>query len=762
MFRIMPLLTRRFRITIAVLLSLPILLVLLDALAPVDLEPRPGSRLVIAADGQPLRAFADRQGVWRYPITLDEVSPNYLEALIGYEDRFFYRHPGVNPLSIIRAFFQAIRYGEVVSGGSTLTMQVARLRYPEPRTLWGKLKEVVRALQLEWHYSKDDILTYYLNHAPFGGTVEGVQAAALTYFGYDVRYLTDAQAALLAVLPQAPTRYRPDIHPQAAQQARNKLLSRLVEQAIWSQARVDDAYLEQVVAIPRVNYQRAPLLSRRLSQEFSGAVVTSTIDADWQGIVERRVRNYVETIDENVSAAVMIMENGTGNVPVYVGSADFGSEDRAGHVDMVQAIRSPGSTLKPFIYGLSMDAGQLHSESLLMDVPLRFGDYQPDNFTGGFSGAVSVQDALQQSLNVPAVQVLEQVGPARLYLRLQQAGALLQLPRGEQPNLAMALGGLGTNLESLVTLFSALDNQGQTRQPRFTDQEASASFPLLSPGSAWIVRKMLADAENAPHGIALKTGTSYGFRDSWAVAVAQGYTVGVWIGRPDGAPVTGHFGRRTAVPLLVNTLVPRLRSNALPPQPDSVSMQTICWPTGQPEPEIRCDEQRDALVLENTLPLSWMQIGRHPAEVVANRQTLQLATDSGLQVPFGCELPSTKKTVALWPLPLDAWRPNDQRVQSRLPVYDPRCDAQLENTPRLPVRIAGLREGDVIIADPSVPVRISLWAEGGQEPFYWYLNGNLQSERAKQFEFIPQSQHRYEVVLMDYQGQLDRQIIEAK
>ena len=340
---------RRWVIALAipgVLVGLTLLiLVVIDRLAPVDLTPRPGSQVVTTNHDQLLRAFADAEGVWRYPVTLAEVSPYYLEALIGYEDRFFYRHPGVNPFALIRAAGQALWYGEVVSGGSTLTMQVARLRYPEPRTLTGKLKEMLRALQLDWHYSKAEILNYYLNHAPFGGTLEGVQAASLSYLGYPAQDLTRAQAALLAVLPQAPSRYRPDRHPERAEAARNKLMQRLAKQGIWPAEVVDDAREERVIAVPMQRYQSAPLLARRLVDAAATSATPklthrTALNLNWQRQVEALVPAYVQAIDRQVSAAVMIMDNRTGLVRTYVGSADFTDPARAAHVDMVSAIRS--------------------------------------------------------------------------------------------------------------------------------------------------------------------------------------------------------------------------------------------------------------------------------------------------------------------------------------------------------------------------------------------------------------------------------------
>lgn len=746
-------LSRPAKITIAVPIALFFLFLVLDFVAPVDLNPRQGSTLVLADDQTVLRAFADDEGVWRYPVTLDDVSPLYLEALIGYEDRFFYKHPGVNPFSLGRAFLQALRYGEVVSGGSTLTMQVARLRYPERRNLLGKFKEIVRALQLELHFSKARILTYYLNHAPFGGTVEGVQAAALTYLGYGARDLTHAQAALLAVLPQSPSRLRPDRHPLLAEDARNKVLDRLALYKVWDKTLVEDAKAETVISLTKETPQIAPLFARRLAASSEDSVIKSHIDFHWQRHTEQLLMDYVQSIGDEISAAILIMESKTGKVRVYAGSADFNSTSRAGHVDMVKSIRSPGSTLKPFIYGLAMDEGLVHSESLLMDVPLKFNDYQPNNFNGGFSGPVSMSDSLQRSLNIPAVQVLDRLGPVGFYLSLQAAQAQLELPRGASPNLSVGLGGVGTNLESLVALYSSLDNNGYAQKLVFKETESSNEYVLLSPGSAWVIRSILARDPNAPHGIALKTGTSYGFRDSWALGVADGYTIGVWVGRPDGSPVTGHFGRQTAVPLLVNALFPRLNNNELPKQPESVSVENICWPTGQIEEDKLCDEQRTAWVLDKTIPASWM--GLRTDALFLNKLELSLAEDTDLQVPFGCLVPYRVEEVAFWPPALDGWLPQDWRSYARLPENDGRCEAVTIAERAIPLKLNGVEDGDTLQFLNQEAFTVRLRAEGGQQPFHWYVNGEYVST-GQALDLIPETLYRYEIVVMDYHGRLDR------
>jgi penicillin-binding protein 1C len=727
-----------------------------DVINPVDLIPKPGSTVVLASDSSPLRAFADTNGVWRFPIEITNVSPFYLEALINYEDRHFYRHPGVNPLSLIRALYQAITAGQVISGGSTLTMQVARLRYPESRTIIGKLKEIVRALQIELHYTKEDVLTFYINHAPFGGTIEGVQAASLTYFGYGAQDLTEAQAALLAVLPQAPTRYRPDRNPLKAQTARDKVIDRLVKFNVWSEDTAVDAKQEAVSVSGLFQFQSAPLLARRLSRSSNQNIIHSTINNGWQRSAQAIAKEYVQGIGDHVSAAILVMENETGKTRTYVGSADFSDAKRFGHVDMITAIRSPGSTLKPFIYGLAIDEGLIHSESLLMNVPLRFGDYQPENFSGGFTGPVSVSQALVSSLNVPAVQVLEQLGPVPFYLALKSAGANLKLPGQDRPSLAIALGGLGANLESLVTLMASLDNKGKTISPTYRSNQQSIEGELLSEGSAWIIRSILASNTNSPMGLAIKTGTSYGFRDSWALAVANGHTIGVWVGQPDGTPLTGHYGSQTAVPLLAQIASLVIQNNPSSSKPADVIKESICWPTGQQESAEHCDIKKEAWILDQQRPNTLMTLVTSDHAYDSTKTKLRLATDTKMQVPFGCSVPYLEKTVVLWPSALQKWvSPNYQNSQ-RLPLFDDRCSRNLTSTALSKLEISGIREGDAIIVTEGSSREITLSAEGGQAPYYWYINGKREELSNRALTFKAEGENTYNIVLMDYHGQIDR------
>ncbi|WP_161988784.1 penicillin-binding protein 1C, partial [Xanthomonas perforans] len=447
---------RWLRLSAAALLSV---MLLLDLAFPLPLpKSRDTSTLVVARDGTPLRAFADRNGVWRYPATPQSVSPLYLQALLNYEDRWFWRHPGVNPWGLLRAGGQWIGQGHIVSGGSTLTMQVARILDPHTRTPWGKAKQLLRALQLEAHLSKHEILMLYLERAPYGGTIEGVEAASWAYLGKPARALSHAEAALLAVLPQSPSRLRPDRHPEAAQRARDKVLDRMVELGVWSRAQVDDARIEPVVTRSLKPPLHAALLAQRLhSAQPRAARIATTLDVELQRTLEERVSTYFSQLPERTSAALLVVDNATMEARAYVGSASFGDRKRLGHVDMVQAWRSPGSTLKPFLYGMALDDGLIHSESLLVDAPQSFGDYRPGNFDAAFNGPVSAATALRLSLNVPAVDLLDRIGPARFAARLSNAGIALHFPSGSTPSLALILGGTGAQLQELVGAFAALN-----------------------------------------------------------------------------------------------------------------------------------------------------------------------------------------------------------------------------------------------------------------------------------------------------------------
>ncbi|NNB14775.1 peptidoglycan glycosyltransferase PbpC [Pseudomonas fragi] len=756
------------------LLALCALLWLADRIWPLPLPRDDQARVVLAEDGTPLWRFADANGVWRYPVQVSEVSPLYLDALLTYEDRWFFQHPGVNPLALGRAAWQNLSGGRVLSGGSTLSMQVARLLDPHERTLPGKLRQLWRTAQLEWHLSKPQILELYLNRAPFGGTLQGVAAASWAYLGKSPQQLTRSEAALLAVLPQAPSRLRPDRHPQRAQVARDKVLRRLAEYRVWPQTAVSEALQEPLLLAPRLEPSLAPLLARRLNRPGSPPLIRTTIDVGLQRRLEDLLLGWRARLPDHTSAAVVVVETENMAVRAYLGSVDINDARRFGHVDMITAMRSPGSTLKPFLYGMAMDAGLIHSESLLQDVPRRFGDYRPGNFSQGFSGPVSASAALVTSLNLPAVQLLEAYGPKRFAADMRNGGVPLSLPALAEPNLALILGGAGSRLEDLVSGYSALAREGRSANLRLQPDDALRERRMLSPGAAWVIRRILsgqarpdrdptAELVQRPQ-LAWKTGTSYGFRDALAIGVGPRYLIGVWIGRPDGTPVPGQFGLASAAPLMLqvhDVLSNRdsQRGIVAPVQavPGSVGVAAICWPLGQPmnKDDLNCRRQRFAWTLDRTTPPTLLAADQPLG--VGLREIIRV-NPQGLRVGPQCA-DGQQREVALWPAPLEPWLPRVERREARMPAASTQCPPPPLNT-LTPLSIVGVRDGDRLRrpAASQAVLRLALSALGGDGRRWWFINGAPigNSAQPEVFNTPLEQPGRYELSVLDESGQTAR------
>jgi len=528
------------------------------------------SHVVLDREGRLLRAYATGQGRWRLPATEKDVDPRFLKLLFAYEDKRFRSHHGVDPVALTRAAWQFSTSGHIVSGGSTITMQVARLLEPrEHRSLAAKLRQIACAIELEAALSKDDILSLYLTLAPYGGNLEGVRAASLAYFGKEPRRLSLGEAALLVSLPQSPELRRPDRFADVARAARDRVLDRVALAGAVPQDEIARAKSESVPNARKVLPVLAPHAADQIvAAEPSRQIHRLTIESPLQKTLEDLARERAHALGPDISIAIMAVDNATGEVRARVASADYFDARRAGQVDMTAALRSPGSTLKPFIYGLGFEDGLLHPETLIEDRPARYGSYTPENFDLSFQGTVTVRRALQLSLNVPAIAVLGKVGVSRLSARLSDAGAALVLPKGEAPGLAMGLGGVGIKLSDLVMLYTGLARQGlATLLIEREGTQTAGPRRLLEPVAAWYVGNILIGApppDNAPHGrIAFKTGTSYGFRDAWAIGFDGRMTVGVWVGRPDGAPVPGLVGRTAAAPILFDAFA---RSGLAPTQ----------------------------------------------------------------------------------------------------------------------------------------------------------------------------------------------------
>lgn len=514
---------------------------------------------VVDADGKLLRAFATPEGRWRLKTTAENVDPQFLRMLVAYEDQRFWQHGGIDPLALLRASGQLLRHGRIISGASTLSMQVARLIEPrESRSFVAKLRQVLRAVQLERRFTKSELLDLYLTHAPYGGNLEGIRAASLAYFGKEPKRLTVAQSALLVALPQLPEKRRPDRHLQAATDARNRVLTRMAVADL-----IGDGEAERA--------EQSPVPDRRLQLPAFAAHVaqaararnrdvdrhTTTLRRSIQEGLEAVAKSAAAGLGPKVSIAMVMADAKTGEIVGEVGSADYFNAERSGWIDMTRVNRSPGSTLKPFIYGLAFEEGLVAQETIIEDRPADFFGYRPRNFDMQYQGDVSIRQALQLSLNVPAVKLLDAVAPSRLMVRFRRADVRPVLPPNETPGLAIGLGGVGITLEDLVQLYAALANRGVpvrlgdgvTRQAGLIDGE-----PLLDMAAAWQISDILAGI-NPPtginrRGIAYKTGTSYGYRDAWSVGYDGRYVLGVWVGRPDNGAVPGISGFATAAPIL--------------------------------------------------------------------------------------------------------------------------------------------------------------------------------------------------------------------
>lgn len=616
---------------------------------------------VVDQEGTLLRAYTVEDGRWRLPVSLAEVDPNFIEMLVTYEDRRFWTHPGIDLRAFARAGWQALRNGRIVSGGSTLTMQVARLLEDSGTGAWeGKLRQIRVALALERVLNKDEILTLYLHLAPYGGNVEGIRAASLTWFGTEPRRLTAAQSALLVAIPQAPNSRRPDRFPEAARVARDRVLDRAIRFGGLSESEIAWARRAPIPTERRDFPVLAPHLADRMIAERPTAMRhTLTLDAGLQAQMEALAAQAIAGQDARLTAAIMVLDHQTGTLRASVGAADFADDTRQGFVDMTQALRSPGSTLKPLIYGLGFEAGLIHPESMIEDRPVRFGRYAPQNFDNVFRGELSVRRALQASLNIPVVNLLDEIGPAEMLTRMDRAGMQAELPDGA-PGLAIGLGGLGTRMEDLMQLYAMIARGGEAMPLRVRAEEnAGVRTRVLSETAAWYLGDILsgvAPPANAPRNrLAYKTGTSYGHRDAWAFGFDGRHVVGVWLGRADGASVPGAFGAEVAAPLLFEAFA-RLRPDLVPLAPPPVGALTISYAelplplrrfqpqgggrgdTGAPEIAFPPDgavlaASSDLPVLarvdRGTPPFTWLWNGRPVATGVFDRQVDLGATTPG-------------------------------------------------------------------------------------------------------------------------------------
>jgi penicillin-binding protein 1C len=637
------------------------------SLPPLDLdEAREQSVTVSDRHGRLLRAFTTDEGRWRLPLAVQEVDPRFVALLKIYEDRRFDSHAGVDPAALARAGWQMLRHGRVISGGSTLSMQAARLLEPRAeRSLGHKLRQALRAIELERRFSKREILDIYLALAPYGGNLEGLRAATWSYFGKEPRRLSLAERALLVALPQSPETRRPDRHAANLTRARDGVIARALRAGLVTQEEAAQARSEPVPTARQLFPMLAAHAAERAVAEAPAARQHRlSIDAGWQASLEHLARDRVEPLGPKLGAAILVVEHASGKVRAHVGGLGLTSRERAGALDLAQAVRSPGSALKPFIYALAFEQGIAHPETMLEDRPNRYGAYAPENFDLGFQGNVSARAALQQSLNLPAIELLAEVGPQRLLSRLNSAGAAMVVPKDGQPGLAIGLGGVGIRLTDLAKLYAGLARGGETaalnwREDAAAEQDERRLSDLLA---AWYVGDVLRGAPapaNALGGrIAYKTGTSYGYRDAWAIGYDKRHTIAVWVGRPDNASVPGLVARAVAAPILFDAFARiGMEPDTAPPPRDAIAARNSALPaplrhlrrdiakteSTSTRPALRiafppdgavvdldvADRMLSVKALGGTAPLTWLIDGAPVAQGLSRRDATLPASGAG-------------------------------------------------------------------------------------------------------------------------------------
>jgi penicillin-binding protein 1C len=518
------------------------------------------SQCVRDRNGKLLRVTLSADQKFRIWTPLEEISPDLIDATLRYEDKYYARHPGVNPIALARGAADLVRFHRATRGGSTITMQLARLRFHlHTRTISGKLEQIMRALELERHYSKNQILEAYLNLAPYGRNIEGIGAASEIYFDKPATKLSRPEAIALSVIPQSPSR-------RALHTNRDNHSVNLAQSSWYDRAGSDPgAEFSMREFRPRMQTERK-FLAPHFVQEVLGAShgrdqMITTLDLEKQQAIERRVADYVANNRNRgiENAAVFLVDTRTMDVLAQIGSADFHKVGINGQVDGTRSPRSPGSTLKPFVYALALEQGLIHPLSILADAPRSFGEYNPENFDREFLGPIRACDALARSRNVPAVELASHLAHPTLYQFLSTAE--VRLPKAEPfYGLALPLGGAEVSLQDLVRLYAALANNGELRPLRFAARDRlGTSKRILSPEAAFLTLEMLGNVPrpemNCADGnhsarVYWKTGTSHGFRDAWSIAVFDHYVLGVWVGNFDGRANPVFVGRTAAGPLL--------------------------------------------------------------------------------------------------------------------------------------------------------------------------------------------------------------------
>ncbi|MEA2558955.1 MAG: penicillin-binding protein [Acidobacteriota bacterium] len=732
---------------------------------------RPPAVVVMDRTGAPLRFFLPADERWRFPVKLSDLPPELPRALVASEDRWFYRHPGVNPVAIVRAAWSNLWAGEVVSGASTIPMQIARMAVPGPRTISSKLRESFRAIQLERRFSKDELLEIYLNLTPYGGNVEGIGTAAWFYFGKEPDQLSLGEIALLTALPRSPGRYDPTLHPKAAQEARDRVLAQLTDRGVFPREEIENA---RQVPVPRTR-RKPPIAAPHFSEQVKALLpgeprIRTTIDRRLQTIAEEQVVHRIRELrDQGIgNAAVVVIENETHAVRALVGSAGFQETYFKGQVNGALARRSPGSTLKPFLYALALDQGRVLPDSYLLDIPTDFSGYVAENYDDQYRGRVTVREALIQSLNACAVRLLSEVG-LKDYHQLLKDGGLATLDRPYQHyGLPLVLGAGEVTLLDLTNLYASLAGGGEHRDYQIIEGEKSSPpAQLFSPEAAHLITEILTDVRRpdlpeswdlsvgAP-GVAWKTGTSYGHRDAWAVGFSQRFTIGVWVGNFDGRPRKGISGSQHAGPLLFDLF------RAVDPGGGNPGKSTDWTKRIQDLDQIElCAESHElpGPFCPMRMKATYLPGRSHLVQCTYHRRAL-VDSETGELLSGDCvrERPHELRSFTVFPAELVAWWRAQGSPVPEPPRFSSACQGIPAGDPPRIVSPAAATPYRVRRDTPPEYQRIPLIAQASAEAsrLFWYQDGMLVASTSPgENHFLPSLPGEHRLVVTDDLGRSD-------
>ncbi|MGH7851064.1 MAG: penicillin-binding protein 1C [Thermodesulfobacteriota bacterium] len=754
----------------AFVLSALLLFFALDFLLPFPVETlrREPTAVITDKDGRPLRFFLPQDKRWRFPVKLADVSPRLAEAVIASEDRWFHSHPGVNPFALMRAFYTNIKEGRVVSGASTIPMQIARMSDPKPRTIFSKAEEAFRALQLKRIFNDDELLEIYLNLAPYGGNIEGVGAASYFYFGKSPRALTPGEIALLTALPRSPAAYDPVRNPKDSERERNKVLGQLAGRGVFTAGEAVEGTKEPIPRTKKIQPFSAPHFSEFVYRDISkGGSLKTTLDSSIQKIAEEVARRHVGLLrnDGIDNLAIVVIENDTRKLRAVVGSADYFDKGHSGQVNFTLARRSPGSALKPFLYAMALDKGIAVPDTYVLDVPTDFSGYVAENYDSKYRGKITLENALILSLNAPAVRMLSQVGLKDFHDLLLKAGlSTLDRPSNKY-GLPLILGAGEVRLLDLTNLYATLAVGGGHGPVVVTEDAAHDDTPaaLFSPEASYLITEILtglkrpdmpantwALTEDVPE-VAWKTGTSYGHRDAWSLGFSNKYTIGVWVGNPDGRGQKGISGSEHAAPILFDVFRGVEGDGSRINRPEGLRLGTIevCRESHM-LPTPYCGERDKVTYIKG--------VSRIPRDNYSKKIFVDSETGDLLLGDCIGERPHESRVITTYPPELVAWWMAEGKKRDTVPPLSAYCnDVSSESPPQIlsPDKSTPYR---VLKGMPAEYQRVEIIAGVGEEvnELYWYQDGKLlATTRPYEKTFIPLTAGTHRLVVVDSSGRSD-------